>query len=104
MFEHVFKNPAVKRALEAGEEQAGRLVARLFANGSVANGVSFLVSGALRARQTVEGGLKEVLRRTSLPTDEDVEALRTRLDELEAMIDRMAERTTAERRTPKGES
>jgi hypothetical protein len=102
MLDDVLRNPALRRALAAGEEQVGRVMARLLANGSVASGVSTLVSGALQARRTVEGGLRQALHAARLPSQDDVEALRQRLDELEAVIDRMAERAARTRGGPGG--
>jgi hypothetical protein len=92
MLDDVLKNPALRRALAAGEEQVGRVMGRLLASESFAAGMSTLVQGALRARQTALGGIRQALHAARLPSQEDVEAVRRRLDELESMIDGMAER------------
>jgi hypothetical protein len=102
MLDDVLRNPALRRAIEAGEEQVGRVVARVLSSGTVASGVSTLVAGALQARRTVEEGLRHALSAARLPTQDDVEGLRRRLDELESVIDRMADRVGAERRGGRG--
>jgi len=92
MLDDVLRNPLLRRALEAGEAQVGRAVGKLLSSPSVTAGVGTLLSGAMQARRTVEGGLKQALQAARLPTQDDVEGLRRRLDELEAMIDGMSER------------
>ncbi|MFO0584154.1 MAG: hypothetical protein U0229_17915 [Anaeromyxobacter sp.] len=93
----VLSNPLLRRALAAGEEGVGKVVGKLLASPTVTTGVSTLVTGALQARRTVEGGLQKAIQAARLPSQEDVEALRQRLDELESMIDGMSEQV---RRAP----
>jgi hypothetical protein len=92
MLDEVLRNPTLRRALAAGEEQVGRVVGKLLARPSLSAGVSTLVSGALQARRTALAGLRQAMSAARLPSQDDVEGIRQRLDELEAMIDRMAER------------
>jgi hypothetical protein len=92
MLDDLLASPALRRAIATGEEQVGRLVGRILGSGSLSAGMSTIVTGALRARRTALSGLRQALHAARLPSQEDVEAIRTRLDELEAMIDRMAER------------
>jgi hypothetical protein len=91
MLDEMLRHPALRRAIAAGEEQVGRMVGRLLASEPISAGVSTLVSGALQARRTALSGLRQALQAARLPSQEDVEAIRQRLDELESMIDRMAE-------------
>jgi hypothetical protein len=92
MLDDVLKNPALRRALAAGEEQVGRVVGKLLASESFTAGMSTIVSGALQARRTALSGLRQAMSAARFPSQDDVEAIRQRLDELEAMIDGMAER------------
>lgn len=92
MLSDMLSNPLLRRAVAAGEEGVGRVVGKLLSSPSLTTGVSTLVSGALQARRTVEGGIRQALSAARLPTQDDVEALRQRLDELESMIDGMSER------------
>ncbi len=96
-FDDVRKNPLLRRALEAGEEQVGKVVGKLLANDGVASGLQTLLSGAAHARETLEKGVSQALHAVNLPSKDDVAALRKKLEELEAMIDGLAERVGRER-------
>jgi len=95
MLDDLIGNPALRRALAAGEERVGRVLARLMSSDAVSSGVSTLVTGALQARRTVEDGLRQALHAARLPSQDDLEALHRRLDEIESMIDRMADRVAS---------
>ena len=91
-FDGILGNPLVKKALQAGEEQVGKAVAKLLASEGVASGVQTLISGAVHARAAVERGVSQALHAANLPSRDDVDALRKKLDELEAMLDGLAEK------------
>ncbi len=91
-FDDVLKNPALRRAIAAGEERVGKVVGRLLADERVTSGISSLIASATQARATVERGVKEALHAANLPSREDVDALRRKLDDLEAMIDGLADK------------
>jgi hypothetical protein len=95
ILDDVLKNPALRRALAAGEERVGKVVGKLLGNESVTSGLQGLLQSALQARATFERGLQQALRAANLPSREDVAALRRKLDELESMIDGLAERVGA---------
>jgi hypothetical protein len=88
----LMKNPMVKRALAAGEERMGRLVTQLLSSEKVMHGVQTVVASALTAKSTLDRGVKTAMQAVNLPTTEDVEELRSRLAELETMLDRLAAR------------
>jgi hypothetical protein len=90
--EDVLKNPAVRRAIEAGEEKFGKAVGKLLSSERVTTGLSSLVSGAMQAKRTIDEGVKQALHAANLPSREDVAALRRRIDELESMLDGLADR------------
>ena len=96
-FDDVRKNPLLRRALEAGEEQVGKVVGKLLANDGVASGLQTLLSGAAHARETLEKGVSQALHAVNLPSKDDVAGLRKKLEELEAMIDGLAERVERDR-------
>jgi hypothetical protein len=96
-FDDLLKNPLVRRALQAGEEQVGKAVAKVLASEGVATGVQTLLSGAVQARATLERGVSQALHAVNLPSKDDVAALRKKLEELEAMIDGLAERVDRDR-------
>src|SRR6266536_3377061 len=92
LMDDFLKNPAVKRALAAGEERVGKVVTQLLSNERVIHGVQTFVSSALSAKSTFDRGVRTAMQVVSLPTTEDVEELRKRLAELEAMLDGLAAR------------
>ncbi len=96
-FDDVLKNPLVRKALLAGEERVGKAVGKLLANEGVASGFRTLLSGAIQARATVERGVSQALHAANLPSRDDVDALRRKLQELEAMIDGLAEKVDRDR-------
>jgi hypothetical protein len=96
-FDDLLKNPLVRRALQAGEEQVGKAVAKVLPSEGVATGVQTLLSGAVQARATLERGVSQALHAVNLPSKDDVAALRKKLEELEAMIDGLAERVDRDR-------
>src|SRR6266542_3742108 len=91
-FDDVLKNPLLRRALEAGEEQMGKLMGKLLASEGLAGGLQTVLSGAVNARETIEKGVSQALHAVNLPSKDDVASLRKKLEELEAMLDGLAER------------
>jgi hypothetical protein len=96
-FEDVLNNPLLRKAVEAGEQRVGRVVGKLLASEGVASGLQSLLSGAVHARETFEKGVSQALHAVNLPSRDDVAALRRKLEELEAMIDGLAERVDRDR-------
>jgi polyhydroxyalkanoate synthesis regulator phasin len=83
----ILKNPAVKRALEMGEERMGRLVTQLLSNEKVMHGVQTMVSSALQAKSTFDRGVKSAMQAVNLPSSDDLEELRRKVAELESTVD-----------------
>ena len=106
ILDDLLRNPAVKRAMSAGEERVGRLVTQLLASERVMHGVQSVLSSAMTAKSTFDRGVRTALGAVSLPTTEEVEDLRRKLAELEAMLDGIAAKverptaTTGSDRTP----
>ncbi len=87
LFDDVLRNPLVKKALEAGEEQVGRVMGKLLASDGLTGGLQSLASTARQARETLERGVSQALHAANLPSKDDVAALKRRLAELETMLD-----------------
>jgi hypothetical protein len=102
-FDEVLRNPAVRRAIAAGEEQVGKVVGRLLANDRVTTGLQTLITSAVQARHTFERGVRGALHAANLPSTDDVAALKKRLDDLETTLDGLAARVAAKARAPRGE-
>jgi len=92
ILDDVLKNPTLRRALAAGEEQVGKVMGRLLSSEAVTTGLQGLVRSALHARETFDRGVQQALKAAQLPSREDLAALKRRLAELERMIDGMADR------------
>ena len=96
-FEDVLNHPLLRKAVEAGEQRVGRVVGKLLASEGVASGLQSLLSGAAHARETFEKRVSQALHVVNLPSRDDVAGLRRKLEELEAMIDGLAERVDRDR-------
>ena len=92
LFDDVLKNPLLRKALEAGEEQVGKVVGKLLASEGLTGGVQTLVATAAQAKETLEKGVSQALHAANLPSRDDVAALKRRLEELESMLDGLAEK------------
>jgi polyhydroxyalkanoate synthesis regulator phasin len=92
LFDDVLRNPVVKKALAAGEEQAGRVVAKVLSSEAVATGLQGLLTAASTARATLDAGVQTALKAANLPSASEVEALKQKIDELEALIDDLSAR------------
>ncbi len=86
LFDEVLRNPVVKKALAAGEEQAGRVVGKLLSSEAVATGLQGLLTAASTARATFDASVQSALKAANLPSAGEVQALRQKIDELEALV------------------
>ncbi len=91
----VRNNPLLRRAIAAGEEQVGKAIGTLLASDGLSGGLRALAAGAAQAKETLEKGVAQALHVANLPSKDDVAALRRRLDELETMLDGLAEKVEA---------
>src|SRR5512133_3993863 len=101
-FDAILGNPLLRKALQTGEEQVGKVVGKLLSNEGVATGVQTLISGAVQARATIERGVSQALHAANLPSRDDVDALRRKLDELAEMIDGLADKVARDRHEKNG--
>ncbi|WP_373044614.1 hypothetical protein [Vulgatibacter sp.] len=92
-------NPVVKKFVEAGEAQVGRLANQLLSNERFVMAIQQIVAGTLAAKGTLDKSLRGALATMNLPSTADVEELRRRLDdldrtmvELDAKLDRLEDR------------
>jgi hypothetical protein len=92
LWDDVLKHPALRRTVAAGEERVGRVVVKLLASEGLGEGLRTFAAGAAQARETFERGVSQALHAANLPSKDDVAALKRRLEELEAMLDGLAEK------------
>ena len=82
-------SPIVKRMFELGEEQVGKVAQQLLDNDAFASAVQAVVNNSLKAKGALDKQVRVVLSAMSLPTTEDVDNLKAKLESLEASIDRI---------------
>lgn len=92
LFDDVLRNPVLKKAMAVGEEQAGRVVGKLLSSEAVATGLQGLLSAASAARATFDAGLQTALKAANLPSAGEVQALKQKVGELEAILDDLSAR------------
>ena len=79
-------NPVVKKLVETGEERVGKLASALLSNERFVAAVQTLVSRSLAAKGTVDKSLRTALAAMNLPSSADVESLRAKVSDLEALL------------------
>lgn len=91
-FDDVLRSPLVKKALAAGEAQAGRVVGKILSSEAMASGLQGLLGAASTARATFEAGVQTALKAANLPSAAEVQGLKQKIDELEALLDELSAR------------
>ncbi len=79
-------NPVMKKLVETGEERIGKLTQQLLSNEKFISAVQGLVSKSLAAKGTLDKSLRSALGAMNLPSTADVEALKTKVDDLERLL------------------
>lgn len=79
-------NPVVKKLVETGEERIGKIAQQVLSNEKFVATVQTLVSRSLAAKGTLDGALRSALSAMNLPSTADVEALRSKVDDLERLL------------------
>ena len=79
-------NPMMKRLMETGEERIGKLAQQLLSNESFVSAIQTLVSRSLAAKGTLDKSLRGALSAMNLPSTADLEALRSKIEDLEQLL------------------
>lgn len=79
-------NPMMKRLVETGEERIGKLAQQLLSNEKFVSTVQGLVSRSLAAKGTLDKSLRSALAAMNLPSTEDVDSLRRKIDDVEQLL------------------
>ncbi len=85
------ENPMVKRMLEMGEEQVGKLTQQLLSSEKFVSAVQTIVNNTLKAKGLLDKNIRLALSAMNLPSVADVENLKTKLEELDQTIRRLEE-------------
>lgn len=79
-------NPVVKRLVETGEERVGKLAQQLLSSEKFVTTVQTLVSRTLAAKGTLDKSLRSALSAMNLPSTGDLDALRSKVEDLEQLL------------------
>ena len=85
---------AVRTILGLGEEKMGEVVNQLLANEAFVGAVQRAITGSIGAKRTVDKGVSAVLGMVNIPTLDDVDKIKDRLNELEQAMTEITERLT----------
>jgi hypothetical protein len=83
-------NPWVQKVVAAGEAQLDRLTSQFLGNERFVAAVQTAVSRTLAAKGTMDKSIRAVLATMNLPSVQDIDDLRSRLDELDRSIGELA--------------
>jgi len=79
-------NPVVKKLVESGEVRIGKLAQQLLSNEKFVGAVQTLVARTLQAKGNLDKSLRGALSAMNLPSSGDVEALKSKVEELERLL------------------
>src|SRR5690606_18089273 len=79
-------NPVMKKWVAKGEERVGQLAQQLLSNETFVSAVQSVAAKSGQAKGPVDAGLRSALGAMNLPSTADVEALKTKVEDLERML------------------
>lgn len=79
-------NPVMKKWVAKGEERVGQIAQQLLSNEKFVSAVQSVAARSVQAKDTLDAGLRRTLGAMNLPSTADVEALRTKVEDLERML------------------
>ena len=79
-------NSVMKKLVETGEERIGKVAQQLLSNERFVAAIQTIVSRTLAAKGSLDKSLRGALAAMNLPSTADVEALRTKVDDLEKLL------------------
>ena len=85
-------NSAVKTILGLSEEKMGEVVSQLLANEGFVGAVQRAITSSLVAKRSVDKGVSTMLGLVNVPTLEDVDKIRDRLNDVEQSMSEIATR------------
>ena len=86
------KENAVKTILGLGEEKMGEVVNQLLANEGFVSAMQRAIAGSLGAKRSVDKGVTTLLGMVNIPTLEDVDKIRDKMNELEEAMAEIGDR------------
>jgi hypothetical protein len=107
MLEEIRNHPLFAKVMSRGEEGIGKVVAQVLSDERVTTGIQGFVESTQAARRQIERGIRHVLHAFQIPTLEEIETIREKIGEIEAIVSELAERKDKDRRQtgrPNGET
>ena len=86
---------AVKTILSLGEERMSEVIRQLLANETFVTAMQGAVVGGIEAKRNIDKGVSSVLGLVNIPTIEDVDKVRARLNEVEELVQLLTSRLEA---------
>jgi len=87
-------NPVVKRLVQTGEAQVGKVVQQVLANEKFVSGIQTVVQTTLTAKGAFDRNIRMALSAMNLPSTQDLEVIRNKVGELEAVLVKLDEKVT----------
>ncbi|MBS2030084.1 MAG: hypothetical protein JST54_19435 [Deltaproteobacteria bacterium] len=85
-------NPVVKRLVQTGEAQVGKIVQQVLANEKFVAGIQTVVQTTLTAKGAFDRNIRMALSAMNLPSTQDLEQLRNKVGELEVVLVKLDEK------------
>ena len=85
-------NPVVKRLVQTGEAQVGKIVQQVLANEKFVAGIQTVVQTTLTAKGAFDRNIRTALSAMNLPSTQDLEQLRNKVGELEVVLVKLDEK------------
>lgn len=85
-------NPVVKRLVQTGEAQVGKIVQQVLANEKFVTGIQKVVQTTLGAKGAFDRNIRVALSAMNLPSTQDLEIIRNKVGELEAVLVKLDEK------------
>jgi len=92
MLRSFVKHPLLKKALAAGEEQFGKALGQVLSGDRAGAALQTMLAAAGQARERLDRALRAALDAAQVPSTHDVDELKRRLSEMEALLDGLSAR------------
>ena len=97
MLRSFVNHPLLRKALDTGEEQLGKALGQLLSGDRAGATLQAMLGVAGQARERLDRALRAALDAAQVPSSGDVEDLKRRLAELEALLDGLSARLARDR-------
>jgi hypothetical protein len=96
MLRSFVSHPLLKKALAAGEEQFGKALGQVLSGDRAGTALQAMLAAAGQARERLDRALRAALDAAQVPSAHDVDELKRRLAEMEALLDGLSARLARE--------